>query len=1045
MRPYIIFGFALSLVVVLSLFLVPRKSQLALMHMKDRQYDLARIEFEKQFDSGDLSVSVTIPLMKLYLHFGEISNAVQLIEQYVDENQTDIVTRNLLGKLYKDALMPDHYLANLEMIAQIEPTEKRLQEISHLYEKKGDSSKRIEIQKKLVNEFPQQPQTYFSLAYLQATEGHFKDALNTLELLKDKYPDSISPRGRELHLSLLLDTEQYELATQRFSEWVTQNLNSQELNQVVEMFRSRGQGQRILQTMLDHGNTIDNNLKLQIKLIELQFENGQRKQAVARMELLFNQGTLSEHQISEYFYLVMETFLYFGEIEKAVNFAEALVKINPKDIGKRHTLGNLYKQAMMPNQYLKNLETISQAEPTEDRLREISYQYGIKGLPNKRIETLKQLVNEYSGNPHKYFALAYFQAREGKLREALNTLELLEVKHFGSNYQEARELHIHLLLDSEQYDLASEKIFEWMKKNFDPGAFHRIILLLNSRGQGLRSLELMLAFETPIEKDSRLLTHLLELEIAHKQKKSALSRIKRLYKKKQLADAVVVNFIGFILDEKNYPFSFYLARTVEPKIFPKILLIDLAETALDSDDLKFMKTVLDKFGDDFLSTKPLLAAHMMVKLNNDSVALRWLKIASERPGLSPEQAMDIAFLFSGLELTNANEEPSFILPVKSVLVNELSTSNISQPRVKELVNALLKLKDYKSILPYLEKFAITEGGDWVFFYEETLRKLELNDKLANFLVARASQPPISTNDKRTIAFQLLELNFKSKALIIFQELAETASPDSPDVAQLMFLWGPSVSSEDVGWLVSRANEVNGAERIEWIKHLINLGAAKEAVVLAENNSSFDSAMFDVYLDALETLGDKDRLKTVINDQFPNEQNSKRLSRYGRLATDMGEYDIARAIYQKSLIITPNDDKIIKELGIVSFHQNLWEEANEHLGHYLSKNEGGWQANFYQAKSIHFLGGKKSEAQKYFLRALVKIDALNQKTLNMKMMEAYCLYQLGRKEEAISAYERVLVENPGDKQVQASLASALMELGEVNRAESILSMGFSKAE
>lgn len=1039
MRLYIFFGFVLSLVVVLSLFLVPRKSELALMHMKDRQYGLAKIEFEKQSASGDLSVSVTIPLMKLYLHFGEISNAVQLMERYVDKNQNDIVTRDLLGKLYKDALMPDNYLSNLETIAKIEPTEERLQEIAHLYEKKGLSSKRIETLKKLVHEFPQKPQSFLGLAYLQAKEEKFNDALNTLELLYVKHPDLISPRAREFHVSLLFKTEQYELANQQFSEWLTQKMDGQEFIQVIEMFRSRGQGRRILQTMLAHENTLDNNIKLQIKLIELQMENGQRKQGVVRMEKLFNQEALPEHLVSDYFTLALETHLYFGEIKKAVHFAEALVKKNPNDIATRDLLGELYKEALMPDQYLSNLEKISKVEPTEGRLREISYQYGIKGLPSKRIETLKRLVNEYSGKPENYFTLAYIQARKGDSRDALNTLELMEAKHFDSISQEARELYINLLLDTEQYDLASEKIFEWMKKKFDPVALNRIILLLNSRGQGLRSLKLMLAFEISIEKDPRLLTHMIELEIANNQRKHALERIQRLHKKKHLPDSVVVKFIDLFLEEKNYPFSFHLARTIEPKIFPKNSLVDLAETALASDDLKFMRTVMDKFGNDYLSSQPLLAAKIRVKLNNDPEALRWLIIASGQPDLSLDQAMEVAFLYSRLEVSKAKELPAFILPVKSVLLNGLNASNISQARMQDLVNGLLNLKDDKSTLPYLENLAITEGGDWIFYYEEALKKLELNDKLAKFWVVRASQPNISSDEKRTIAYQLLDLNLKSKAENLFQELAKTASPDSPDVKQLMFLWGPSINTEGLDWLVSRAKESNGGERTEWMKHLINVGAAQEAVILAENISSSDSAMFEVYLEALEALEDRERLKTVINDQFPNEQNPNRLIRYGRLAIDLEEYDIARGIYQKSLGIDPNDDKIVKGLGIVSFHQNLWKEATEHLGLYLSKNEGDWEANYFHAKSIHLLGGKKPEAQKYFLRALVKIGALTQKTHQMKIIEAHCLHRLDRKQEAISAYESLMAESPGDKRVQAAFASALMELGEVNRAENILNM------
>src|SRR5260370_28956884 len=70
----------------LSVLLVPGKGELALIHFKDKEYEVACRSYEERLSSGNRSIDVVIPLTQLYLQFGEVEKAVQLMEEFVRDN-----------------------------------------------------------------------------------------------------------------------------------------------------------------------------------------------------------------------------------------------------------------------------------------------------------------------------------------------------------------------------------------------------------------------------------------------------------------------------------------------------------------------------------------------------------------------------------------------------------------------------------------------------------------------------------------------------------------------------------------------------------------------------------------------------------------------------------------------------------------------------------------------------------------------------------------------------------------------------------------------
>ncbi len=465
-------------------------------------------------------------------------------------------------------------------------------------------------------------------------------------------------------------------------------------------------------------------------------------------------------------------------------------------------------------------------------------------------------------------------------------------------------------------------------------------------------------------------------------------------------------------------------------------LIRLLDTALDSGHTDVMKKVIEKHGEEFLSTDPLLAARVMLALQDIDGMLRWSQKAQDIPQLNLEDKIFLAEVVLKMRSLAPNRPEPATEKLQNLFLTELRDPNFPESRKEELVYILLDLKAHAAALPYIKELANTGGGNWVFAYVETARSLGLENDIIDFWRARAKRSDVSEEQKRDIAFQLLEANQKPAAIEVFMALAAASAPDSQEVDDLLFLWGPRPMQEALNWMVERAQSSQREERADWMKHLLNGGAAQEALKVVGENIPDHEKVFQVYLETLGTLQDAPGVEAAIRHRLPDEQNPDRLIRFGELAEGVDRLEIAIEAYQKSLAARPDDASIIRRLGSLHFYQESWQEARGYLGRYLESQDGDWRVN-YQYAEVNQQLENNSEAQKYYQRALQKIAGLPDRDFPLRMAAAYCLYRLGRKQEAITAYENLLAERPQDKEIRTSYVSTLMELGEYQRAHQVL--------
>jgi hypothetical protein len=470
------------------------------------------------------------------------------------------------------------------------------------------------------------------------------------------------------------------------------------------------------------------------------------------------------------------------------------------------------------------------------------------------------------------------------------------------------------------------------------------------------------------------------------------------------------------------------------------LLITFAEKVLADKQTKLMRRIFDKHGDGFLVTRPLLAANLMLALKNKRSSLRWMQKAENLPDMTLDQQIEMVALYGKLGQPDKIGKTRHTRKLGDRIARKLKDPKLPKARKEDLIYTMLELKAHEMVLPHLKQLAYQQGGDWAYPYEETLVELKRNDELIHFYQKYIKNSGLAVDEKRRIAFRFLELNHKEDALSVFKELAESAVAQSPDVEQLLFLWGPRPSLVDRKWLANRASDSKNEERTQWLRHLANAGGAREVIQLTgkEPSSRATDNLFLVYLQALEELEDKETFAQALRQWMESETDPDRLWLYGSLADDQSQLELANEAYEKILVSRPQDEKALTHLGWNSFYLNQWKDTQKYLRPILTKKANDWTTNYYYAEAI-YLEGHISESLPFFQKTLALINKISSPSIEVRMTKAVALERLGRKKEALGIYERLLKISPTDKKLRVKYISALMEAGDYEQAQNWLTL------
>lgn len=374
------------------------------------------------------------------------------------------------------------------------------------------------------------------------------------------------------------------------------------------------------------------------------------------------------------------------------------------------------------------------------------------------------------------------------------------------------------------------------------------------------------------------------------------------------------------------------------------------------------------------------------------------------------------------------------------LTAELERHDLPRKTREDRLYVLLDCCGQEAALPWLKEFAgSAPGSDWASAYEEALTKLGRQTELIAYWQSLAARTDLSAEQKRATAFQLLDAGAKKPADEIFRALARNAGPESSDVEELLYLWGPRPSTDALDWLESRARNAQGKERAGWVKRLSESGASDRlARIMAEATpaTGHDSATADAWLAALESSGKQKELGDLVIRETRNETSPDRLRKMAQMARDAGQQEAARTAYEKLLSQSPCDADTLRSLGMQAYDAGRYTVARSYLVRYFRTSPGDPETNLAFGEILTRAGDR--DALTYFRRGLDQSARRTESSVESRVRRAQLLNRMGRGKEALAEFRKLVAEHPSDMGLRADFAELLLAQKSYREAEEIAS-------
>lgn len=1153
--------FAFYLIIAVGLasgyFLIPKKQELALLYLKSKQYPSARTIYETLLEKGDFSISTVIPLTQVYLRYGDIKSAVELMEQFVAKNPNRLDARRILGVYYKYDQRPDDYLTNLEKLNSIENTSETMNMLSDEYMFTSQNKKRMITLEKLVKQYPENQHAFLELAMLQASQGYLKKADDTLERFERLHPAAVNNDTVELRTSLALGAGRPRNAFERAQSWLAANHDPDLAIRFSQLFELKKKPALALSILESFKNDTDSHPRLLVELIDLMIENGRTKEAFARLYELYEAGKLPsdlyEHFIDIALFegnlkagiaasedidiITLSAPLQYRLVETAIQQKELrFLKRFLASVGDSSFLSG--NPVMAADIYLtlgrlNDAEIWLQKAESQERLSivqkvAVAGIYSRLGRSEDVLRMLLQLVRNDDMPQHLYLNLAGLYIEQNRAGQGLELFRMLRsrkksvfadagwalletaagddksvISWFDCNSLVKMNEQFFLDLfytasDVKKYDVtvrASQCLYLRNKTTKNRLRYLRALVYAGNPMKALSYYRLMLPGAPEVESG-----YITALYIAFSNGDPVSD---------ELHDFLLSRLPDDVLKDKDGMNIFY--NLMELKAYDSLLpvlknlaqrehdpwLYVFAELAAKSNNttelVLFLKSELDRndlpenemeelfyllsehteefeiipyirmFANRFEGNWIYLYEEVLGRYGKVDELRKFLAGQLHKPGYSYDRMTEIIYSLIEIgtyedvlpflsDLARSQGEPWFSLYVdvsssageKSELLGflqaELDRDDLTQAQKQERLYLLLE-KDKKMSLPYLRRFAEDIGEGWVFLYEDILKDVGRDDVLLAFWEERAGREDISSEEKRSMAYRMLDAGYKIAAENVFMHLAENTPPDNNDTLSLLFIWGPRPAAYAIDWLETRAKNSSGAQRAGWINHMVYVGAAKRAVLVSREDlpePGNGGPLIEAYLNALMADGDRLGLGEVIKRELAVEKNAGKIRHYAALAVQNDQPSIAMQAYIRLLDLSGNDAEALRRLGQLEFFAGDYQASQEYLERYFKNNpEGDYESNFYFGE-ILLRQKKNSMAEDYFRLALFQIKRDADRRASIKWLEAMLLHRTGSTSEAIALLDELLKERSENMSITADMVELLLDAGDYRRAETILS-------
>ncbi|HTA46274.1 MAG TPA: tetratricopeptide repeat protein [Bryobacteraceae bacterium] len=1024
---YLVLGLVLIAGLGGSVLLIPNESDLGMMYYRGHQYSEARPLLEKRLSAGDRSIDVIMSLAELYVQNGEVDRAIELLHKANASNADRLELFQKVATFQKYSQQAQDYLATLETIEKIAGSEDGLRELAFQYRFANDNAKLIPALQTLVGRYKAYPSEFLELANLLAVGSRFTAAADVMQRFEIRHPNDVSPETVELFLSLLLDSGQEAKALDRASRWLARHRNSETIVRFAALMREKHEPGMAEKLLAPYEADIDGDPLLLWEWLQQRVSAGKTSEVFARLDRLRRNQTLPDDLMSAYIDLALNR----GDLASAIEAGEkfGLNRLTPG------TLAALTESALGAGQpaLAYRIASAGGAHFLDTHPLLAARLAFARGDWVEAARCLKNVEEGENLAASDRVAVADLDISLGRQLEAAAQLGRVAIESVPDDLL-LETARLYVALGKAQDGLQRFNRLRAARSAFPVAEAWALIAASSGGGKEVAG---WIKGTPALSIPEPLLRDLAYVAEDHKEPELALAVSERLFREhsddtNRLMLARALNQAGQPLAALPHLRSLMSGNeSGAEEIYTAALLGAIRNSPGNtregfSQELRaFWTKKLSRDGQN--DNEQLDIINGLLHLNAwDAVLPKLETLAHRRDDLAP------LFIETAVKAGKPNTAIDFI-------ESELARKDLPLKAREERLYALEDYGGEAKALPYMRELAVAGLTDWISAYEEGLQKAGRTSELFDFWRVRLADPAISADEKRGIAYQLIDEAKPEWARSIFGELARGAAPASPDVAEWIFLWGPKPGREALDWLEGRARTTYNADRIGWLTRLVEAGASDRVVAILSAGpglSSRDRALFGLYVRALSEQNNTAALTELIAKEATGIGDREHAHQLAMLAREAGGMQVAEAAYERLAALAPDDPEALHWLGTFDWSRARYTKAEQLLTTLLATSEGTYEDN-YDLAEILWRQGKRSKARIYYGRALRLIERMPSPPVEARAAEARALFRCGYMQRGLKEYRAIIADQPRNGDLRADFAALLLEAAKYDEADDVL--------
>jgi tetratricopeptide (TPR) repeat protein len=342
-------------------------------------------------------------------------------------------------------------------------------------------------------------------------------------------------------------------------------------------------------------------------------------------------------------------------------------------------------------------------------------------------------------------------------------------------------------------------------------------------------------------------------------------------------------------------------------------------------------------------------------------------------------------------------------------------------------------------LPIVREYAKSRGGEWQKILTQiTLTPgsgagLSAKTMTVAELVKMADRPGASEATRRSIGFELIKRGAKQEAMPIFQSIADKHGPESQQVKDLLYLWGGTLTDEQIAWVSNRAKNAQGLDRQKWGELIANYGDDRAILqyVSTTPDALYQPQLRQQYFRVLASRGGKKAYSENMRPWVAATTDIPALLDYAKTAQGNGYLEAAQAGFERILALNPNQEYALGQMGIITFAQGNLPASRQYLDRYVAQIGGDISRPesaqvFYYRAQLNKLQGRPVDATRDFDKVVASAGQTPPTSREARSRLYTSMMYVGQQPQAMQGFEALLQQYPNDKNLLADYMSVLVE-------------------